>query len=222
MDDPVIVKNDALASLDVEPHQVFLVGKFPAEPNESGIKGIEVMLRQIEHICHVLADRDARYGALFVKLDHPLARAHVICVMLAIKGYPGFAQNPEIFGRFVAEVFRDCDAVQKEIVSPFNRICAAMEELNAGRQILGRCIGVQFKCLGGIGKIRRLDVRADITLLSEECGPECTYIYHTLCQTLIAVGPVSHERDAFPQHCLQPIGDSRRVRAELFKRHAVN
>jgi hypothetical protein len=170
MHDPVIVEHDAFPGVQAKPHEKAFVLQQFSKAAEGRVIAVEKALIVVEDIGHVLADSDAGNVALVIEFDHPLTCAHVIAVVFVVKGHGRFAQQAEIVRVRPAKFGRDRSAVDEEAFPAFDRIATAMQELDAGRQVFGRDIGVQFQCLGCIGQIVGIDVEANVEIEPEKGG----------------------------------------------------
>ncbi len=94
MDDTVVVEGDAFAGAQGESHQIPVQLEHLAETDEGRIIIVQHRLRQVEHISHVLADRQARHLAAIVQFDHVLTGAHVVAVMFVAKGTASSLKSP--------------------------------------------------------------------------------------------------------------------------------
>jgi hypothetical protein len=200
VNDPVIVKDDTFTGIQTEPHHVFLVAHHLPKPAEGRVIGVQRLLRQVEYVLVVLADRDARDVSIVVELNHMLARAHVERVVLAVIGNIGFHQQLEVVRIGGSEILGNRQTVDKNAVTPLNRIRPAVQILDAWCEFFGRQIRVQRQGLGREGKVRWLDVGFHLERMPEVAGPHISEQAGEISQPLIRIRHAGDQRNAIGQH----------------------
>jgi len=216
MNDAVVVEHDALARIDHgSACDTCPTGACARSGSKAGYVAVQHMLRQIEHIGHVLADGYARNLAMLVQFDHALARAHIISAHARSRTAHRSRKEAEVFRMKCAEIVGNSDAVEKQVRPALHAVGAAMQELDTGSHLFGGRIGMQFKRLGGVGQIGRFDMGPHIEVFAEEGWADMPHQLDEIGEALIAVGHFGHDRHAFNDQRLEPGRDFGFVSLEI-------
>jgi hypothetical protein len=213
--DPVVVEDDALAGAQPEPHQVLRVHQLAPEGREGRIPGVEQSLVEVGDVEHVLADRHALHRAVPVELDHPLPRAHVVTVVLAVERHRRLGEDREGLRRLRAEIFGHRRPVSEEAEPALDAVRPAVQELHPRRGVLRRRVGVQLERLRRVGEVGRVDVQPHVEIGAEEGRPHLAHQLDRFGQALVAVGHPLDDGDALDDQRLDPVRHPRSVRLQL-------